>query len=267
MKDYITPFSLIRAMAKIDNPAQIQLLVPVRAKHHGLVVIQSEPKLSDKQKLICTNGVVQVSPDKIFQLLMASFANPNGSKSNKSSGHISTDRLTSRMKRIRTAWVALGIVNEPPITGRENIEAIWLPQPLSLTTSEEKTKDSLNTPKLHQSPANDNRRFPRWCLNIVPCGMDRWWRSILCSIALTPIQELNHVRNGHTCWTHSKRDDPEESGRLLATCGYWTPLEQVKFCCRASSEAMDRGTLKLIIVGSSQSRLRIHTWSKEWNIL
>lgn len=55
-----TPFSLIGASATIDIRAQNQAWVMIHAKHHGLVVIEPEPKLFDKHELICTNGVAQV---------------------------------------------------------------------------------------------------------------------------------------------------------------------------------------------------------------
>lgn len=64
----------VRVATSVKIPAHSQTWVQVTTKKHGLVVLQPLPSLFEKQKLSCTNGVVQVEPDRIFKVLIANFA-------------------------------------------------------------------------------------------------------------------------------------------------------------------------------------------------
>lgn len=66
---------MIGASATIKIMAQSQAWISVHAKLEGFVVIKSGSKLFDKHKLICMNEVAHVEPDKMFQLIIATFAN------------------------------------------------------------------------------------------------------------------------------------------------------------------------------------------------
>lgn len=147
----------IPASPRIGNQqyfgANPRLCIPVLLKLHGLVFIHPEPKLFDKDKLICKNGVAQVEPEKMSWLLIATLKTIC-IRSQKGQAHalalVTPTRLT---KRTLTTQEVLGMVIELPTPGMKNNEALGFSPAFHLATPKQYTKDLLDTIKPNHLPA------------------------------------------------------------------------------------------------------------------